>query len=167
MRKIVKHYFIPHEGNDYKPHFFHRRTIGVISLFAAVVFTLSLGYSAILSHIDYLTAVLPSVLIDLANSDRSIYKLTPLTRNATLEVAAKEKANDMARYSDFARPSVQYTQYQFYRNRYRHCRGYVPRPTYYICCSNVRQTHPNCAATTYAYCQCEGARSKSNFTNRA
>ena len=120
MNKIFKHYFIPHEGNAYRPHFFHNKSIIVVSLFAGFIFVITLGYSAILGRVNYLASVLPSVLIDLANEDRSLYDLLPLTRNPILEAAAKEKANDMARYSYFAHvsPTGITPWYWFVKNGY-------------------------------------------------
>lgn len=105
MNRVLKHYFVPHEGNGYRPHFFSRKSVGLVALFASAIFLLSLGYSAILSRVDYLASVLPSVLIDLANQDRDIYKLPHLKRNTILEAVAREKANDMAKYSYFAHVS--------------------------------------------------------------
>ena len=105
MNKVFKRYLIPHEGNDYKPHIFRGKPVILGALFAIAVFAFSLGYSTILSQFDYIASVLPSVLVDLVNDDRSLYDLTPLTRNATLEVAAVEKARDMAQYSYFSHTS--------------------------------------------------------------
>ncbi|HEY4493596.1 MAG TPA: CAP domain-containing protein [Candidatus Paceibacterota bacterium] len=118
---FLRHYFVPHEHNSYKPHFFHKKSIAVVSLFAVAVFSLSLSYPLIISRIDYLASVLPAVLIDLANEDRSLYSLTPLTRNPVLEAAAQEKANDMARYSYFAHvsPTGITPWYWFTKNGYR------------------------------------------------
>jgi|SRR3989344_2087499 len=121
MRKVLKHYFVPHEGNGYRPHLFSVVSITVLALLASAVFVLSLGYSAVLSRIDYLANVLPSVLVDLANEDRSLYKLIPLARNPLLEAVAQEKANDMAKYSYFAHvsPTGITPWYWFTKNRYR------------------------------------------------
>ncbi len=118
---FLKHYFVPHEHNAYKPHFFHKKSIALISLFATAVFALSLSFPLIVSRIDYLASVLPSVLIDLVNEDRSLYALTPLIRNAVLEAAAQEKANDMARFSYFAHvsPTGITPWYWFTKNGYR------------------------------------------------
>jgi len=102
MQKILRHYFIPHEGNNYRPHFFGRKSVALISLFSIVVFGLSLVYPMLASKINFLADVLPAVLIDEANENRALYNITPLTRNSTLERAASEKANDMAFYSYFA-----------------------------------------------------------------
>jgi hypothetical protein len=105
MKRVLKHYFVPHPGNSYKPHFFGWKSMSLISLFAFTIFSFALGYPAIVSRIHFLADVLPAVLIDEANDNRAIYNLTPLTRNATLEAAAKEKADDMAKYSYFAHNS--------------------------------------------------------------
>ena len=121
MRRIVKHYFIPHEGNSYRPHLFHHKSILAIALFSVAIFVLSLGYSSILSRIDYLASVLPSVLIDLTNDNRQLYNLSPLARNPILEAAAQEKASDMARFSYFAHisPTGITPWYWFTKSGYR------------------------------------------------
>ncbi|HEY4504633.1 MAG TPA: CAP domain-containing protein [Candidatus Paceibacterota bacterium] len=106
MFKIVNTHFrkwiIPHDGNDYIPHFFRPRIMVYVALLTLLITVLSFSYSLILPRTDYLAAVLPSVLVDLVNDDREIYALGPLNRNPLLEVAAKEKAEDMARYGYFA-----------------------------------------------------------------
>ncbi len=105
VKRVVKHYLVPHEGNAYKPHFFRPKAVVTVSLFAVIVFIVTFGYSLILPRLDYLAAVLPSVLTDLANGDRQIYSLQNLTVNPQLVAAAKEKAEDMARFSYFAHVS--------------------------------------------------------------
>lgn len=119
--KKLKHYFVPHSGNSYCPHFFRPKALGVVSLFAVAVLALSISYSVLISRTNFLASVLPSVLVDLANQDRSLYQLTPLTRNSTLEAAAREKANDMAKYSYFAHisPTGITPWYWFTKNGYR------------------------------------------------
>lgn len=105
MKKVLHHYLVPHQGNSYKPHFFGWKNISLVSFFAIVAFVLALGYPAIISRLNFLASVLPAVLIDEANDNRAIYNLTPLTYNATLENAARQKAEDMAKYSYFAHNS--------------------------------------------------------------
>lgn len=101
-----KKYFIPHEGNDHQPHMLRRETIlflGVIVLAIEVLFAFrSLG----IISIDKLTAlILPNSLVDETNAARAADDLSSLQPNALLELAAKEKANDMAKNGYFAHTS--------------------------------------------------------------
>ncbi|MEK7062859.1 MAG: CAP domain-containing protein, partial [Patescibacteria group bacterium] len=56
----------------------------------------------ILRTSDYIASVLPAVLVDLANKDRSEQKLAYLKINPKLEAAARLKAKDMAEKGYFA-----------------------------------------------------------------
>ena len=51
---------------------------------------------------DFIASVLPTVLVDLANADRSAYKLGGLTLNPLLQETARLKAEDMAVKGYFA-----------------------------------------------------------------
>lgn len=102
MKLRLKHYLIPHSGNAYKPHFFRSVPTFTLSALVVLIFALTFSYTLVLPRLDYLAAVLPGVLVDLANADRDIYSLKPLTINPLLSSAAKEKAEDMARQGYFA-----------------------------------------------------------------
>lgn len=101
----AKDYFIPHRGNDYRPHVL--RELGIIVIASAIFSVLFVSYIqvAILYHSDLFASVIPSVLVSLANSDRNEQTLPPLTPNAILEKAAQQKANDMAEKGYFAHTS--------------------------------------------------------------
>jgi Cysteine-rich secretory protein family len=88
------------------------RTAGIASLLVIVValFTIFSFQKGALIGSDYLASVLPSVLVDLANNDRSNGSidgatLAMLTPNPILERAAQAKADDMARKGYFAHTS--------------------------------------------------------------
>lgn len=94
--------FVPHEGNGYQPHLMRRAGF----LVALVLILLGALGAALHRHIleegSYLAAVLPSVLVDLANSGRAERALPPLRVSETLVRAAQLKADDMAAKGYFA-----------------------------------------------------------------
>jgi hypothetical protein len=103
MKKKLKKHFIPHEGNQYKPHFLREASVGVVTLIIIASFFVSVFHASILvSRTDFLAAVLPGVLVDLTNEERQDSGLGGLTPNSTLAFAAQLKANDMAAKGYFA-----------------------------------------------------------------
>jgi uncharacterized protein YkwD len=79
-------------------------TLGVlliVFLIFSFVFRSNLQQLA-LKGVDLISAVLPSVLVDMANSDRAEAKLSSLTINPKLVEVAQMKADDMASKSYFA-----------------------------------------------------------------
>jgi hypothetical protein len=102
---LAKHLFIPHAGNEYKPHFFRELSVGII--IAIVVFLL--GFSAGSSFFIHKTvlgaSVTASVLIDLTNESRLAFGEEVLSRNVQLDQAAQMKAEDMVRNGYFAHNS--------------------------------------------------------------
>src|SRR3989344_98520 len=106
MRKRLKNHFIPHEGNDYKPHFVREKNIISLALIAIAIFGLAFSTKTFLTkHPDLLSAVITSVLVDLTNTNRLSQNISPLTFNDTLAYAAQLKANDMSQKSYFAHTS--------------------------------------------------------------
>lgn len=59
----------------------------------------------IFTKTDFLATVLPNVLVDLANTDRTASQLQSLKTNSALEQAARLKAEDMAQKSYFSHSS--------------------------------------------------------------
>lgn len=105
--KFLKKIFIPNEHNEYHPHLLH--TAGVASLFVIIVALFGVvtfqKYTFVgQTYSNYLASVLPSVLVDLANTNRGT-TLALLTPNPLLEQAAQAKANDMASKGYFAHTS--------------------------------------------------------------
>lgn len=104
--KLIKDWLIPHSGNAHTPYVF--RFAGVL----VTVFMVGLlGAGAVLGKSFFsgedssLAAVLPSVLVDLANQDRADQSLKKLTVNPLLTKAAEKKATDMATKGYFAHVS--------------------------------------------------------------
>lgn len=106
MLAKLKTYFIPHQENDFKPHFF--ATTSVLALAGAMT---ALFLLAAVQHISLLrgngmlASVISSVLVDITNEDRAEYGKGGLNVNPLLVEAAQLKANDMAAKSYFAHTS--------------------------------------------------------------
>ena len=104
MKKVLKKYVIPHEGNNHTPHLL--RKTGAVGLLLIIVglFALSAIQVSILKQTN-LAAVITPVLIDLTNADRQSQNLSTLKASPLLAQAAQLKANDMASKSYFAHVS--------------------------------------------------------------
>ena len=107
MKKFIralKHFFIPHFGNDYKPHSLRETSVVIVGVIAVLIFFGSVAQYVVITQPN-LASVVSAVLVDLTNADRKANALGVLTVNPTLVVAAQEKANDMAAKSYFAHTS--------------------------------------------------------------
>lgn len=105
MKKVLKKYLVPHEGNGFRPHFFHEENVLMLATIIVLLFFIPIIYSDVLTRVPYFSAILPAVLTDLTNVDRAQNGLLSLSVNATLRDAALRKANDMAQKSYFAHVS--------------------------------------------------------------
>lgn len=105
MKQAFKHLFIPHEHNDYKPHFF--REVSVAVLVGIIMFLLGLSAgSSFFVHRTILGANMSvPVLIDLTNESRLANNEAPLLRSELLDKAANLKAENMAEEKYFAHTS--------------------------------------------------------------
>lgn len=97
--------FIPHHGNEYKPHFF--REVAVACMLFVSVFSLGVSFgSSFFLHKTVLGASIASdVLIDLTNESRTEEKEAPLVKNEKLALAAQMKGEDMVTKGYFAHNS--------------------------------------------------------------
>jgi len=96
---------VPHAENDFRPYLL--RSAGII-LVVLVIVGGALGatvYRLALERSSFLASVLPAVLVDLANEDRTKLALASLTVNPMLEEAAHLKAEHMAENGYFAHES--------------------------------------------------------------
>lgn len=106
MRKRLRNHFIPHEGNNYKPHFICERNLVGVALLVIAIFSLAFSIKSLVTkNPNLLSAVITGVLIDITNSNRLSEKLKPLVFSSILTSAAQLKANDMAEKSYFAHTS--------------------------------------------------------------
>ncbi len=121
MRRHLKNTFIPHEGNEHRPHLL--RASGALALTAILLIAFGFSISRGLffnQGARFTAAVLPAVLVSLANDDRAEEGLGQLTTNAVLEDAARMKAEHMAEHEYFAHVSPDGLDpwYWFYRAGY-------------------------------------------------
>lgn len=101
FRKLL----IPHKENDHKPHLLRESGLLVLSIVILLVFVSASSGRYLISRGEYSAAVIASVLVDLANQDRTLESLGGLKINPTLEKAALLKAQDMASKGYFAHKS--------------------------------------------------------------
>lgn len=97
VARTLKKYFIPHEGNDHKPHFLRpKSTTFVLAaiLFLELMFLFNAFYIYPVSN--FLASILPAVLVEETNTRRESRDLSPLKISPLLEKAAQMKADDMA-----------------------------------------------------------------------
>jgi hypothetical protein len=120
MLNWLKKHFIPHEGNDHRPHFLRIKNIRMIIL---VIFMMELGVLALpflpainLNGNSYLASVLPAVLDDLTNQNRKSQNLSVLAVNPALNKVAEFKAKDMAEKGYFAHVSPEGKQPWYWFN---------------------------------------------------
>lgn len=102
---FLKHLFIPHEANDYKPHFFRELTVAIILVLSVFLLGISIGSSLFLRQTVLGVSVTTSVLVDMANETRLAYNEAPLVRNPLLDKAAKLKGEDMSSRGYFSHDS--------------------------------------------------------------
>ncbi len=105
IKRKFKKYFIPHEENNHKPHFFREGAITVTLVVVMVLLISSMGSSYVVKKTDMLASIYASVLVDLTNEDRSESNESILAVNPLLVQAATEKAEDMASKEYFAHTS--------------------------------------------------------------
>ena len=101
----LKHVFVPHEGNDYKPHFFREFSVAAILFGSVFLLGASLGSSFFIHKTVLGASVAANVLVDLTNDSRIAYNAPPLVRSATLDQAATMKGVDMVTKAYFAHES--------------------------------------------------------------
>ncbi|PIR87242.1 MAG: hypothetical protein COU11_01670 [Candidatus Harrisonbacteria bacterium CG10_big_fil_rev_8_21_14_0_10_49_15] len=100
MREILKNTFVPHSGNNNIPHIF--KEMGVFVLVSLLLGIFVLSQAPALYFGAERAAVLPAVLVDLANEDRGLSGLNALRMNTKLQMSAQAKANHMATNGYFA-----------------------------------------------------------------
>ena len=107
MLNWFKKHFIPHAGNEHRPHILRdentRRIVALVIALELIVFIIpslaNLGLSG------GMAAVLPAVLGELTNQERQTENLPVLSMNSELTLAAQMKAEDMASSGYFAHTS--------------------------------------------------------------
>ncbi len=99
---FLKHIFIPHHGNDFKPHFFREFAVGIMLFGSVFLLGSSFFSSRLITTTDKGARIASSVLVDLTNENRVAANERPLLRNPKLENAALLKGGDMANKEYFS-----------------------------------------------------------------
>jgi hypothetical protein len=102
VHHVFKHVFIPHEGNEYKPHFFREFSIAVLLVIALGLFAVSISSALVIEKTEAGARIVVKVLIDLTNDNRLANNLRALIHNPQLDQAAQLKADDMVRGGYFS-----------------------------------------------------------------
>ncbi len=107
MFSWLKKHFIPHAGNNHRPHILRdRSTCNIVAVVIFLeIFTFLIPAIANINLSGGLAAVLPAVLDQLTNSERQSQNLAVLSVNPVLTHAAEMKAQDMATKGYFAHTS--------------------------------------------------------------
>ncbi len=102
---LFKKYLTPGKHNDYNPHILREASTIAVFTLVMTLFFVTISAKLIFSNTDLTALILPRVLVDYANEDRSTVNYKHLAINSTLEKAAKMKAEDMAEKGYFAHTS--------------------------------------------------------------
>jgi hypothetical protein len=106
MNAWFKKYFIPHLGNDHKPHILRGETAVIIIAFVLVAELFFLmGTFVIGPKLKFTGSILPAVVMDMTNDERKSGGVGELVPNDILSLAARNKAADMAERGYFAHRS--------------------------------------------------------------
>lgn len=103
MKKHLKRAFIPHEDNNHVPELLQRSALFGMAFLIVLSFMVSNVQALLWQSSDWLVgAVLPAVVIDRTNKERTGEHLGVLAHNTVLDKAAQMKADDMAAKGYFA-----------------------------------------------------------------
>lgn len=105
LHRKLKHTFIPHKDNDYKPHFFREASMSIILIASLGLFAVSGSSALVIKNTEVGARIVVGVLIDLTNNQRISNHLQPLVHNKILDAAATLKAQDMVNKGYFAHNS--------------------------------------------------------------
>ncbi|MCB9811915.1 CAP domain-containing protein [Candidatus Nomurabacteria bacterium] len=100
---FFKDTFIPHEGNDHKPHSLQSAAVVGMTFLVFLTFAVANLQSLVWTASEWMVStILPAVIISDTNKERASDDLVPLAHSDVLDTAAQMKANDMATRSYFA-----------------------------------------------------------------
>ncbi len=104
MKKFsFKDYFLPHSGNDHKPHFWRKEVIVLLLVLIILSELAFLGQVFFISRKgDFLAAILPNAVVLITNQKREEVGARILVPNTLLQKAAELKAEDMAKKGYFS-----------------------------------------------------------------
>lgn len=106
MVQTLKNYFIPHPGNDHKPHILRPRAVAFVFIVMVVAESaFVLGSTYIVPRLKLFGLIEANALVDETNQQRVADGLEALEISPLLTQAAQDKANDMATNNYFAHTS--------------------------------------------------------------
>ncbi|MGC9610944.1 MAG: CAP domain-containing protein [Minisyncoccia bacterium] len=105
MRFNLKKYFIPHEGNEFKPHSLRAESAIFALTLILIIEACFLLQSFYIQKTGLYASILQNVLVSETNDSRQSGNLFSLKESALLDTAAKMKAEDMASKGYFAHVS--------------------------------------------------------------
>ncbi|KKP75604.1 MAG: hypothetical protein UR72_C0004G0062 [Parcubacteria group bacterium GW2011_GWC1_35_21] len=107
MISWLKKHFIPHQGNDHRPHILRNCNIKNILILVILleIFTFLIPTFTYINRTGGMAAVISAVLANLTNEERQAQNLQTLAVSPILNKAAEMKATDMATKSYFAHTS--------------------------------------------------------------
>ncbi|TSA44603.1 CAP domain-containing protein [bacterium] len=105
MKFNLKKYFIPHEGNNFKPHSLRTGSVIFILTLVLIIEAGFLLQSLYVQKTGLFASILQNVLVSETNGSRQVEDIPSLKENGLLDTAAKMKAEDMASKSYFAHTS--------------------------------------------------------------
>lgn len=95
LRKILKHFFIPHQGNNYHPHSTRVFAFFIYSLILLILNYLVFPLTGINSNRVFAADLTPDTVLELTNKERQKLGLPVLEQNEKLNSAAFFKGTDM------------------------------------------------------------------------
>ncbi len=106
MFSWFRDHFLPHPGNDHRPHVFGADVfLGCVAAIMGLEILFLLYIVVVVPNARFLGEILPNVLVGLTNEDRAAVQQKPLAVNEKLVAAARAKAQDMAAQGYFAHTS--------------------------------------------------------------
>lgn len=103
MRKDLRDFFIPNKENGYAPHSLQKAAMLGMVFMVVLSFTATNILSIVWMGSQWMVStVLPAVIVELTNEERTAGQLTELRRNPLLDEAARMKAEHMAENHYFA-----------------------------------------------------------------
>lgn len=103
MKATLKKLFLPIPENDHTPHLLQQTAMGFMLLLILLSFAATNLQVLLWQSSSWLVgAVLPAVVVDLTNEERTEAALPTLVRSKTLDEAARKKAQHMADNEYFA-----------------------------------------------------------------
>lgn len=103
MLRGIKDFFVPHTGNNYKPHSLQTAAVGGMAILIVLSFAIVNVQSILWVSSEWMiSTILPSVIVERTNDERSSGALSSLRRSPVLDRAAQMKAEHMAEMEYFA-----------------------------------------------------------------